>query len=133
VQPRSSARRASLKRLSGEPFIAFERDIPTRQAIDRLLKQHGVAVNCVMEFDNIETIKRSVEVGIGLSILPETSVANEVRNRLLFALSFTEGTFTRPIGVIHRKGKVFSPAARELIKLLTAATVNHPPLKRPRR
>ncbi|MGH9769025.1 MAG: LysR family transcriptional regulator [Blastocatellia bacterium] len=113
-------RRTSVEALAGEDFIAFERDIPTRKTIDRILKQHKVKVNYVMEFDNIETIKRSVEVGIGVSILPETAVANEVRAKQLVALNFTEGVFTRSIGIIHRKGKVFSAAAREFVKMLTS-------------
>ena len=112
--------RVSVEALTGEDFIAFERDIPTRKTIDRLLKQRKVEVNLVMEFDNIETIKRSVEVGIGVSILPETAVANEVRNKQLVALDFTEGVFTRSIGIIHRKGKVFSAAASEFVKTLTS-------------
>ncbi|MEO6725384.1 MAG: LysR family transcriptional regulator, partial [Blastocatellia bacterium] len=78
-------KRISIKLLAGQEFVAFERDIPTRKTIDRILKEHKVAVNYVMEFDNIETIKRSVEVGVGLSILPETAVVNEVRTRLLVA------------------------------------------------
>jgi len=114
-------RRASVEALAGEDFIAFERDIPTRKTIDHILKQRKVKVNYVMEFDNIETIKRSVEVGIGVSILPETAVATEVRNKQLVALDFTEGVFTRSIGVIHRKGKVFSAAAREFVKMLISA------------
>jgi DNA-binding transcriptional LysR family regulator len=122
----ANRRRVSVKKLEGEDFIAFERDIPTRKTIDQILKQNSVSVNYVMEFDNIETIKRSVEVGIGVSILPETAVANEVRNRLLVALNFTEGTFTRPIGIIHRKGKVFTPAAGEFIKLLISSQPQTP-------
>jgi LysR family transcriptional regulator, transcriptional activator of the cysJI operon len=113
--------RVSIEALAGADFIAFERDIPTRKTIDRILKQHKVEVNYVMEFDNIETIKRSVEVGIGVSILPETAVASEVRNKQLVALNFTEGVFTRSIGIIHRKGKVFSAAAREFVNMLTSA------------
>jgi len=119
--PLAARRRTSLKRLAGEPFVAFERDIPTRKAIDHILRQHRVTVNYVMEFDNIETIKRSVEAGIGLSILPETAVAHEVRSRMLVALNFTEGPFTRAIGIIHRKRKVFSPAARAFVDMLTSA------------
>ena len=110
----------SVDALAGEDFIAFERDIPTRKTIDRILKQRRVEVNHVMEFDNIETIKRSIEVGIGVSILPETAVANEVRNKQLVALDFAEGVFTRSIGIIHRKGKVFSAAASEFVKTLTS-------------
>lgn len=117
----ANRRRVSLKNLEGEDFIAFERDIPTRKTIDQILKRHQVAVNYVMEFDNIETIKRSVEVGIGVSILPETAVFNEVNSGMLVALNFKEGVFTRPIGIIHRKGKVFSAAAREFVNLLTSA------------
>ncbi|MEO6726044.1 MAG: LysR family transcriptional regulator substrate-binding protein, partial [Blastocatellia bacterium] len=118
---RGGSRRISVSQLAGEEFVAFERDIPTRKTIDQILKQHKVAVNYVMEFDNIETIKRSVEVGVGLSILPETAVVNEVRTRLLVALDFSEGTFTRSIGIIHRKGKVFSAAAREFVNVLIAS------------
>jgi len=119
--PLAKRRRISLKNLAGEDFIAFERDIPTRKTIDQILKAHQVAVNYVMEFDNIETIKRSVEVGNGVSILPETAVVNEVNSGMLVALNFKEGVFTRPIGIIHRKGKVFSSAAREFVNLLTSA------------
>jgi LysR family transcriptional regulator, transcriptional activator of the cysJI operon len=118
--PLARKRKVSLAQLNGEEFIAFERDIPTRKTIDRIFKTHKVAVNMVMEFDNIETIKRSVEVGIGLSILPETAVVNEVKSGLLAKLDFSEGTFTRAVGIIHRRGRVFSAAAREFMQMLAA-------------
>jgi DNA-binding transcriptional LysR family regulator len=117
--PLAARRRTSLKSLAGEPFVAFERDIPTRRTIDRLLKEHGVMVRIAMEFDNIETIKRSVEAGIGLSILPALAVESELRTRTLVALGFTDGTFSREIGIIHRRGKNFSPAASAFIAMLT--------------
>jgi DNA-binding transcriptional LysR family regulator len=110
----------SLRRLQGEEFVAFERDIPTRQTIDRILRRFRVSVRTVMEFDNIETIKRSVEVGNGMSILPRQAVTNELRAGLLVGLTFMEGTFTRPIGIIHRRGKRFSPATEAFLRLLTA-------------
>ncbi len=88
-------RRVSLTALAGEPFIAFEPDIPTRRTIDRILRSHRVAVRTLMEFDNVETIKRSVEVGSGLSILPETTLVSEVASGQLAAIDFTEGPFTR--------------------------------------
>ena len=71
-----------------------------------------------MEFDNIETIKRSIEVGSGVSILPETTVVNERRNGLLATADFVEGPFTRDVGVVHRRGRVLSAAAREFVRLL---------------
>lgn len=115
----ANERGVSLRALQGEEFVAFERDIPTRQTIDRILRQFRVSVQTVMEFDNIETIKRSVEVGNGISILPRQAVTNELRAGLLVALTFTEGTFTRPIGIIHRRGKGFTPATKAFLHLLT--------------
>jgi len=82
-------RRTTLSSLQAEPFVAFDRDIPTRKAIDRLLKDHGVSVTIVTEFDNIETIKRSVEAGLGVSILPQNTVRTEVRARTLSALTLS--------------------------------------------
>ncbi len=114
----SKKTKIKLGQLQDEPFIAFEKDIPTRKEIDRILKKYQVSVKNVMEFDNIETIKRSVEAGNGISVLPETVVVSEVRNQQLVALKFTDGKFTRSVGIIHRKGKVFSAAAKEFIELI---------------
>ena len=74
-----------------------------------------------MEFDNLETIKRSVEVGSGISILPEATIVNEVKNGLLATAGFVEGPFTRRLAIVHRRGRVLSPAAREFVRLLTPA------------
>jgi LysR family transcriptional regulator, transcriptional activator of the cysJI operon len=116
--PLARRRRVSLSRLQGEDFVAFERDIPTRKTIDRVLAQHRVKVNRVMEFDNIETIKRAVEVGSGVSIVPETTVVDAVQRQALVRLEFVDGRFTRTVGVVHRRGRVLTPAARAFIEML---------------
>lgn len=113
-------RTVRLAELGGEAFIAFDRDIPTRKAIDRILRAHRVNVLRTMEFDNIETIKRSVEAGLGVSILPDAAVANEVRSGSLIALTIRDGTFIRPIGAILRRGQELSPAGRALLIQLQA-------------
>jgi len=117
--PLASRRSVRLERLHGEPFIAFERDIPTRKTIDRVLRGHRVAVKIMMEFDNIETIKRSVEVGSGIAILPETTVVNEVASGLLAARDLAGGAFVREVAIVHRRGRVLSAAARAFVALLT--------------
>jgi LysR family transcriptional regulator, transcriptional activator of the cysJI operon len=104
--------------LQGQPFIAFDRDIPTRKLIDRTLKQHGVSVRLAMELDNIETIKRSVEAGLGLSILPAPAVVHELRARSLVARRVAEGPLLRPIGVIYHRRRELSPATQAFLNLL---------------
>ncbi len=113
-------REVPLSLLAREPFVAFDRGVPTRRVVDRLLKEQGVPVNIVTEFDNIETIKRSVEAGLGVSILPENTVKNETRARTLVALSPSDGPYTRSVGVIHRKDRELSATARAFLELLTS-------------
>jgi len=123
-------RTVRLAELQGEPFVAFERDIPTRKTIDRVLRTRRVSVNTVMEFDNVETIKRSVEVGTGLSILPATTVTREARSGMLATADFAEGPFTREVGLIHRRGRVLSAAAQAFVHLLVGSQQRRPPARR---
>jgi len=114
-------RRPSLKALEGESFVAFDRDIPTRRLIDKLLREQQTSVQIAMELDNIETIKRSVEAGLGVSILPAPALENEVRAGTLVTRPLREGPFRRPIGAIHRRGRELSGAARALLEMLGKA------------
>jgi len=113
------APRCPLAALDGQPFVGFDRDIPTRRLVDHLLRRHGVRVTYVMELDNVETIKRSVEAGLGLSLLPAPTLAAEIRARTLVARPPAEGPFYRPIAVIHRRRRELSTAARAFLELIT--------------
>lgn len=116
-------KRIEVSSLSGHRFVGFERDMVSRKAVDKILRDNNAAVQYVMEFDNIETIKRAVEADLGVTIVPRATVENEIRVGTLRAVNFTEN-FTRPIGIIHRKGKIFSAAARKLIEMLTENAVS---------
>ena len=70
----ASRKEIRIQELEGEKFIAFEPDLPTRKILDRHLKEQGVAINQTMEFDNIETVKRAVEIENGVSIVPQNTV-----------------------------------------------------------
>ena len=116
--PFAGKRQIDLNRLNGQNFVAFERDIPSRRAIDHIFREHHIEVHIVMELDNIETIKRSVEIGAGVSIVPLFSVQREVQSGMLAQVRFAHQTFLRPLGVILRRNRAPAPAARKLIELL---------------
>ncbi len=116
--PFAARRSIDIRRLNGQNFIAFERDIPSRRAIDQIFRDQGINVRVVMEFDNIETIKRSVEIGAGVSIVPQFSVQREVQSGMLAEVRFVGQTFLRPLGVIIKRNRALSPPARKLIELL---------------
>ncbi len=116
--PFAQRRHLDISKLDGERFVAFEKDIPSRAAIDHILREHGVHVRRVMEFDNIETIKRSVEIGAGVSIVPLLSVQREVQSGSLVQLQFTRLNFFRPLGIIVKNKNTLSPAAEKFVELL---------------
>ena len=116
--PLAKHKQVSIKKLAGEPLVGFERDIPTRKETDRVLRRHGLEARYVMELDNAEIMKRVVEIGLGVAILPEAAVRPEVRGGTLVALQVSDEVFLRPLGIIHRTGKHFSPAAEKFIECL---------------
>jgi DNA-binding transcriptional LysR family regulator len=108
----------SAEHLQGEDFVAFDRDLHIRKEIDRYLRQHSVNLRVAMEFDNIETIKQAVQIGTGISILPEPTVRAEMKAGTLVAIPLTDPEMHRPIGIIHRQRKVFTPTATKFIEML---------------
>ncbi len=101
-----------------ESFIAFARNVPTRNWIDKLLLNYNIAVKPTMEFDNVETIKRVVEINTGISIMPETTIKNELANGTLKAIPFSNEKFTRPTAVIIRKNRAMNNNLKAFVDIL---------------
>src|SRR5216683_4797309 len=116
--PLARNKRIRLKAVSGQKFIGFEPDIPTRKALDKILKENNVDVQHVMEFDNIETVKRAVEIDAGVAIVPQGTVLQEVAKQTLAQISLDDGEFFRPLAAIYKKNKVLSPAMKQLLAIL---------------
>jgi LysR family transcriptional regulator, transcriptional activator of the cysJI operon len=114
----AKSKNIKLKALSGQKFIGFEPDIPTRKALDRILKDNGVEVQHVMEFDNIETVKRAVEIDAGVSIVPSGTVIQEVAKQTLAQVQLDDGGYFRPLAAIYKKNKVLSPAVKLFLSIL---------------
>jgi LysR family transcriptional regulator, transcriptional activator of the cysJI operon len=108
-----------LRELNGQAFVAFEAEIPTRKAIDAVMQQHGVHVDIRMQCDNIEILKKMVEVGLGISLVPLLSVRQERNSGELRVLHISDHVVHRPLAIIHRKGKNLSRPHRAFVELLT--------------
>ncbi len=116
--PFAKSKSIKLKSLAGQKFIGFEPDIPTRKALDRILKESNVEVRHVMEFDNIETVKRAVEIDAGVSIVPQGTILQEVAKQTLAQVQLEDGEFFRPLAAIYKKNKVLSPAVKQFLAIL---------------
>ena len=116
--PFTKQKSVKLKALAGQKVIGFEPDIPTRKALDKILKEYGVEVKHVMEFDNVETVKRAVEIDAGISIVPQGTVIQEISKQTLAAVTIEDGEFYRPLAAIYKKNKVLSPAMKQFLAIL---------------
>ena len=112
-------KKVRLDQLEGENFVAFDSDLIIRKKVDAALRRRRVSVNRVMEFDNVETMKQAVQLGSGLSILPELTVRQDVKNATLAAIPLQPRELVRPIGIIFKRKKPFTPAIRQFIHTLT--------------
>ena len=116
--PFAKQKSVKLKSLTGLNVIGFEPDIPTRKALDKILREYNVEVKHVMEFDNVETVKRAVEIDAGISIVPLGTVTQEINKNTLAALPIEDGEFYRPLAAIYKKNKVLSPAMKQFLSIL---------------
>lgn len=114
----ANKKEVDLEELDGCKFIAFEPDIPTRKAIDQIFSSARMEIRPIMEFDNIETVKRAVEIDAGISIVPQATVEQEVRAGTLMALDFKAQSHYRPLGIIYRTGRAQSPAMKRFLTTL---------------
>ncbi len=109
----------NLKEVANYKLVGFDPDIPTRRATDEFLKQAKAEVEPVLTFDNIETMKRAVEVDMGIAIVPASTISEEVRLKTLVPVEIKGKPLIRPLAIIYRKGRNLTPAMCHFIETLT--------------
>jgi DNA-binding transcriptional LysR family regulator len=117
--PLAQCKEMELRDLAGQRFIGFDPDIPTRKAVDQIFRDYKIEIEPVMEFDNIETVKRAVEIDHGVAIVPYATVVQEAKIGSLAVVPFRGKEFSRPLAILHRKGRVLTPAMKKFIEILS--------------
>lgn len=108
----------SVQELEGENFVAFTADLTIRRKTEKHLKNANVAVNIVHQFDNVESIKRAVEIDLGIAIVPLPTMLREIDFGTLHAARMTDLNFVRPLGIVHKRHKHLSRAAEKFVEFL---------------
>lgn len=116
--PLAERERAPLEAVRGEQFVAFQKGLRIREEIDREFALRDVEVSVQFEFDNIETIKRAVEVGSCVTLLPEPSVAREVAAGTLAAVRLSGQQLSRPLGFVYRRDREMSGTTKRFLEYL---------------
>ena len=108
----------ALRDLDGQTFIGFDENLRIRHETDRTLSARGIQVDVTMEFDNIETLKRAIEINAGVGLLPEPTVAREVAAGTLVAWRPADVELFRPLAIVRRRGVELGKTASRFIQLL---------------
>jgi DNA-binding transcriptional LysR family regulator len=116
--PFASRVQVALGELHGQRMVGFDSDLVIRHEIDRALAAANAEPAVVMEFDNIETIKRAVEIDAGVALLPEPTVGRELAAGTLCTVRLAGEELVRPLGIIHARGKPLGPTVERFVALL---------------
>jgi DNA-binding transcriptional LysR family regulator len=119
------------EQLAAEPFITRERGSGTRQVAETALAAAGYAperLRIIAELSGIEPIKAAVEAGLGIAIVSGLSIRRELVEGTLIARPVRGVTMHRRLAAAFAQGQPVLPAARELVRLLRAAS--HAPTMR---
>jgi DNA-binding transcriptional LysR family regulator len=123
-----AARRAvRMRELAGEPFILHKIGTTTRERLVKHFIEGGVKLKVTMELASIETIKRFVSIGMGISIVPRLCIKKEIEEESLRALTIRDAQFQRRLGLIYNKDRYQSQAAQAFLALVSES--QHPALK----
>jgi len=107
-----------LSDLHGEKLVSYDERLQICSAIKRALTEAGAETNVVMRFDNTETIKRAIEIGAGIGLLPAPTLRREVAAGTLVQIPLKPPGLVRPVGIIQRRGKELSVEANRFIEFL---------------
>ena len=109
--------RIGLKQLVEYPFLVLERGSTSRQLLDEVFQREGLALQVEMTLGGIEIIKRYVEIGLGVALVPEVAVEAEVAAEKVRAIQ-VNGLAKRQIGLIEHRQRRRSRATEAFLALL---------------
>jgi len=115
-------RKAHLEKVATWPLIFYERGSSDWTLTHSLFRRAGLVPNVALEVDSIETAKRMVERGLGLSFLPQLAVGRELRSHKLSAVKVVDAEpLQRSLDVIHPRRRPLRPEAREFLQMVREA------------
>jgi DNA-binding transcriptional LysR family regulator len=125
-QHRLAKRRVvDIRELGEEVFIAHIVDSQHRLQVIQLFEKHRVPLNRQVELPTIESIKRFVEMGMGVAIVPGMCVRHEVSQGRLVELHIRQLKIPRRLYLVYRRNEKLSHAASALFALLLSKSPAH--------
>ena len=118
--PLAGRREILLKDLENYPCILLDRNCSSRRILDEACEKAKVRLSIAMELSSIEVVKSLVSINSGISVVPEISIRGQIKTGSLVSLKIKEFESGRPrrMGIIYRKDRYLSIAARSFLNML---------------
>jgi len=111
-------KKASIQRLGREPFIAHNVPSPLREKVIGLFQRHKTPLKMEVELPSLEAIKRFVQRGNGVALVPRLTVEGELEAGMLVAVEVPELQVERKLRLVYRRQAALSHAARAFLKVV---------------
>lgn len=108
----------TVEELGNQPFLAHNVKTGSRYKVMETFAQHHTPLNITLELATVETIKRFVQLKIGLAFVPRMCVSEELERGSLVSVPVEDLTYMRTLWVTHRRGMTFSHAAEAFLEIL---------------
>ena len=114
--PLSKRDSVNVSELGKESFLAHNVKTGSRFKVMETFAQHHTPLNITLELATVETIKRFVQLKIGLAFVPRMCVADELERGTLVTIPVPDLTYARTLWVTHRSAMTFSTPLRRFSK-----------------
>lgn len=115
--PLAAKSTVTVKELGQETFVAHNAVSPYRHKVIETFEKNRTMLNISVELPSLEAIKRLVESGVGVALVPKLTAAVEITTGRLVGISVPEMKLERKLNIIYRKNSVLSHAAQEFLKI----------------
>lgn len=120
--PLAGKKIVSVRDLGAESFVAHNVPSPYRERVVRTFEKYRTPLNISMELPTLEAIKRFVEAGIGVALVPRLTAQVEIARGQVAALAVREMKLERKLYLVYRKGATLSHAARAFLRVAREQT-----------
>ncbi|HMQ02287.1 MAG TPA: LysR family transcriptional regulator [Pyrinomonadaceae bacterium] len=106
----------SVKELGQETFIAHNAASPYRRKVIETFEKQKTNLNIAVELPSLEAIKKLVETGAGVALVPKLAARSEIESGRLAGLVVKEMRLERRLNIVYRKNSVLSHAAEAFLR-----------------
>ncbi|MDT7809095.1 MAG: hypothetical protein QOJ70_2908 [Acidobacteriota bacterium] len=116
--PLATREEVTVEELGGEPFLAHNVRTASRNKVIEVFAEHHTPLNITLELATVETIKRFVQLNVGVAFVPRMCVSEELERGTLSTVPVRGLSYTRTLWVTHHRKTTFSHAVAAFLSVL---------------